>query len=504
MANTPSQAAFGNFNRLPRELQDKVWEATAVGDGSPIFQCLEVDFMDGFKESNAGSGVKGWFRPPHVATLYAPTKQLEGDSTANASFYEYVRRVAQTNTCARDAIKWFERMFRGNSPQTDIVMLKAKFRGAPSGQEMSAFMNVKKDLICLHGPSTEETRTFSRFDGLTRLSWFKVTHWWVWPSTVIFRPLPFFDLHRFEHVAIDWNCETARKTIVRDCRAHACMRLKGAYYFNLYRVAGKDRPYCAGCASEVLGEMNDTATDSRSLQATLRDAFHGPGVNRGIVTLAPDEEGFFRCKRCLRECPSGEGRSWDLFGMDAPDRCVFDSVGWNPPCLHWHRSYISTDIDTLLMGRLPALKTFYIIDTEIKLRPGMQLTLPHESFAGHGCKFVEVDTHDEAWDLDRFRKVPLWNSFNSLAYAVRCEKILWRYYTREFTQALMDEQTGDDPADRDVMTDEDGDLIPMEERPLDEWVGLSDDAIFSEVHGPCRGPADSMPVKVGLMTRLDD
>ena len=507
------------FFSLPLELRDMIWQETVGLDGGPMIQCFEVDFLEGLEGLEPEPAA--WFTFPHVPALYTASKQLGGQSTTGVSTYDTVRRVMQSCNQASNAISRFHGALCRNPPEK-VVELKAKAPLAASGfQDVSVWMNTEKDLICLQGPSTKLTREFRWDDDYTRVSWFcKRYHWWVKP-TFTFRPLPLFSLDRFEHVAIDWNCEVGRQTIVPDCDDGACLTLKWAYYAGVYRTPGKDRKYCSRCLGDVLNRPSWSATDPFG---DFSDAFYEQFIDAFYVLYTPDgftyvgepplgldEPGSFLCVECGKHEPSVEGRVQSMIDKE-PNENTLNCLGWAPKCRQRHRPSISSDIDTFVMGRLPALKTFYIIETNIKLKPGKQPTLPHEAFAGHNCKFVEVDENDDAWDLSEYSEhggpTPWVHEFHAFGYADRLRWLVWVHATRQHTQSLLDQEAkemGIYVSKKDII-DENGTKVPLHRRPLDRviWGTDSNDDEVWEIEYPIMPPAHLLPVQVKVLTRIDN
>jgi hypothetical protein len=118
---------------------------------------------------------------------------------------------------------------------------------------------------------------------------------------------------------------------------------------------------------------------------------------------------------------------------------------------------MESDIETLLMGRMPSLKAFYIVDPTIVFwegpwEPGTtpHLSRPFEVFEGHNCKFVEVDPDDEAWDLDplkypRHHSVHNPNPFTSFMFADKLRRVVWRQMAIQHARGLIEAARADDP-----------------------------------------------------------
>lgn len=412
-----SGASF-RFRALPPELQYKIWEFALGIDGPPIMQCAEVDFLD-------LSGAR-------TPTAYTPTARLGGSGTANASQYLAVPDVTQANKQARDAIERLQCLLRLGMP-SNVVELRVKRRDTPpEAEKVSIWLNTTRDVLCLRVVDRELGNQRHLMANLWFTRWARY-----WYPHDFFQPLPFFGLDRFERVAIDWHCEVARRAICPLCATHACSMLRTAYMQQMYLIKGEERQFCPVCLIEYFNKLNSpTVEDPKGLLGCM-----AVNLERGIAEeeelLGPDEPGTFVCIFCQAVTACGAGRVAHEMARRAPD--------WKPVCHDWHGLFIYSDIDTLLMGRLPSLKTFYIIDTKVKLRPGKTLTLPCEQFEGRGCKFVEVDTRDDAWDLDPEVGPPYHEemrprSFHSFTFADELQRIAWNFACRQFTKARIDEQ----------------------------------------------------------------
>lgn len=351
--------------------------------------------------------------------------------------------------------------------RTKVLELKAKKRrrdisSPEDAAEVTVYLRTDRDVLCLQCPSQLYAGALPF--GSVQRDWCNINSppgWvqnpWFSPQRVynnhsswnIFRPLPFFGLDRVERVAIDFQCEMARHSIHRTCGMGVpatCSRL--AYHLHVYRR--RNRRWCGKCLGRRLDVSNpETPPGMLMFQLDLRYSRRDP-------VLPPGEPGTFTCETCRHEFPAGHDRLEEVSAGTWPFD-IMEHTDWQPECLPCHRPGVMiSDIDTLLLGRLPSLKTFYIVDNTVKLKPGRQPTLPYEEFAGgSGCRFVEVNTDDDAWDISPEAYPPFHpatnpNPCNSFAVANRLKCVAWHYAARRHAQALMDEQRaadGDDDLD---------------------------------------------------------
>ncbi|KAH8909871.1 hypothetical protein BR93DRAFT_423122 [Coniochaeta sp. PMI_546] len=506
-----SGASF-RFRALPSELQDKIWEFALGIDGPPIMQCVEVDFLN--------------LSGAHTPTAYTPTARLGGSGTANASQYLAVRDVTQANKQARDAIERLQCLLRLETP-SNIVELRVKGRDTPpEAEKVSIWLNTTRDVLCLQASSIVDRDLGNQAPEMTNL-WFSRSGPY-WFQHDFFQPLPFFGLDRFERVAIDWHCEVARRAIRHHCWTRACNMLQTAYMIQIYLNKGEEREYCSVCFIQRLNKGNSPTVEDADVLLTRMAFDLERGIEEEQELLGPDEQGTFVCKSCQAVTACGEGRVAHEMARRAPD--------WKPVCRDWHEPIIVSDMDTLFMGRLPSLKTFYIIDTKVKLRPGKTLTLPCEQFKGRSCKFVEVNTRDDAWDLNP----EVWPSshdensprpFHSFAFADELQKIAWDYACRQFTKARMDEQkangewnSDDDDSDDEFFDNvgnddhvapvlENGAGTAVENLRLNRRLPVQHYQLYVRAAYPTMGrnpsllpswPDSLLPVKVKVMARIDD
>jgi hypothetical protein len=456
-----------------------------------------------------------WFEPPHAPAAYIPTRDRGGDGTANVSHYLTVQNVTQADTQARDAIEHFQRTLRMKM-SSHILEIKAKRREASQeAAEVPVWLNTKRDVLCLQAPSLVSRRAVG-FPENPILFWFTSRQEFEWSPHDFFRPLPFFGLDRIERVAIDWQCETARASIRHNCMSEVCDLFRSVHNVEVYMIKGERRKYCSTCLQNYLSGLNlPEGGDVEELPARLGEEF--PAHHQEWKQNGPEEPGTFICQGCRVNTPCGEGRlEKDKVGT-AP--------GWQPVCHRWHLPRTHSDIDTLLMGRLPSLKTFYIIDSMVKLRPGRTFTMPCEQFEGHNCKFVEVNTRDDAWDLNprdwpRYNKKTHPNPSHSFRFADKLQRIAWSFACRQHAKARMDEQeankeTYDEDDDVVVMDIDHSDRagLPLEKQPLDEPIRSINLEPFERLEYPRMGwnpalqpewPDSVLPVKVKVMARIDN
>ncbi|OIW33655.1 hypothetical protein CONLIGDRAFT_186868 [Coniochaeta ligniaria NRRL 30616] len=527
LAMTNTDMSF-HLASLPKELQDMVWVSTTEVDRIPTMQCIEVDFLDGLQDAGE------WFELPHAPAAYLPTRRFGGAGTGDTSFFFGMRRLSQTSPEARDAVQHFQRVVRRKNPD-DFVEVEVKHRnreGSSAGAEdMSIWLNTKRDVICLQSPSQLLSRAlpsgtletwFSEGEGASgavKVSWFSDLVGYHQSSLDFYRPLPFFGLDQMEHVAIDFQCEKARHSIHPNCSATGCRLFRKAYHIELYHTAGEERKYCVTCLETYLDKINkavqDKEVDQYYLEPRMDDEFSIFEDRDWAELLGPDEPGTFTCQSCSGQFACGNGRLAKVAEGGWPFD-VTQYIGRQPTCYTWHLPGKGTDIETLLMGRLPSLKKFYVIDTSIKLRPGRQLTLPHEQFAGNACKFVEVDTHDDAWDIHP-NMWPPYNEgtnpapLNSFAFADELQRVAWDFMCRKQAKELMDlENNGNANDDDDPLKSSVQDKQPLD-RPILVDPGL--ETRLRALQGPAMVPNTSLqpswpdnllPVKVKVMARIDD
>ncbi|KAB5558481.1 hypothetical protein GE09DRAFT_114944 [Coniochaeta sp. 2T2.1] len=444
MANA-SNNSF-RLNRLPPELRNMVWESTAGIQGGPIFQCLEADFMDGFRN---------WFDRHHIPTAVHASLDRGLCATTGASFYEGILDVTRSHPEARGALQHLDKKLRKAAPR-DLVEIRARFRQAPPRQGyFSVWLSPSRDILCLQSTG-KSSRNTQDGPGAHCVWWFNIREWH-WYPPLSYHPLPFFGLDKMERVAVDWQLETAKGGIHRDCHERVCSGLRMAWYALLYQYGGGSREYCLSCITNMLHHINASDGDAIFLEDTLAPIWQ----NQSPTEFGPDEPGTFVCQGCNNTFPAGEGR---IKEEQMVDTGPLQPSRFDPICHDWHRPTISSDLETILMGRLPALKTFYIIDQDVKLKPGAELTLPYEKFEGHLCHFVEVNTDDDAWDLDPAvfpPSPPVPNTpvpFTSFAYADMLQRVAFRHASMEHARKLMREQEAQkDPFDVDMLTDSDSD-----------------------------------------------
>lgn len=512
---------------LPRELQNQIWETTLGIGGSPIIQCLEIDMLQGIGDmfSSVPSIVRSG-----TPTLSPPTYHRGGRGTFNASHYLHVRNVAEADADARETLERFQRVLR-LKPRKNILELKAKCQPGLSIDavlgEVSVWLNTERDLLLLQSPSYIAERHI--IQGALSPNWFHNRTWrWDYRS---FWPLPFFGLDRIERLAIDWQAETTRRSIRRSCGRFHCEDFRMAYHIELYRTPRKDRRYCAECLARALEWVNKAVQDRKMKSYSVRTYLHFEfRLNQRISwtdkPLGFDEHGNFTCKLCNREFPSSEGRLREIVEGGPYD--MSQLVGWQPECHGYHDPGMESDIETLLFGRMSSLKTFYVIDTSVRLKgPASEAALlcrPREVFEGHNCKFVEVDPREAAWDLNtkqfpRYHKKNNPCPFTSFHFADKLRRAAWRFACRQNAKAPMEEQraNGDPFYDGDLFDAPAGSAeskMPLQDRPLHSPVGESllvrsqvmdlqypnmreSASLMSEI------PDYLLPIKVKVMTRID-
>jgi len=531
---------------LPLELHDKIWEATLGINGPAVIHCLELDLMQG--QSDIRPRLEDWFRPLHEPGICAPTHAHGGHYTFDASWYLHVRNVSNAGFGACSALQRLQQVLRLKRP-ADVLALQAK-EHPESGQEtcpralpegkFPIWINTRKDILLLQSPSYFTDCSVTPYDKDIRVNWFSPLRW-AYSTCASFRPLPFFGLDRVERFAIDWNMETTRGSIHPTCHEDACNVLRRAYDIELYHTRREDRKYCSPCLAGMLNALNRDVRDGRMTVRDFRMRMHDQFKVGSVDTateekLGFDEEGTFTCTNCDQEELCTTSRVPAIV-ENAPR--VVSRVGWQPECHAWHRPGIETDIETLLMGRMPALRTLYVFDGSVRLAqrsvPGLGLSRPHEVFEGYNCKFVEVDPTDPQWDLSprEFpRHHPLANHcpFHSFTFADHLRQVAWRHASCQHAQALMDEQWADrDPYDAADSDDEEADMVeqdewddqeiaaqaavPLEKAPLNDpiWVRTSDRIHMEDLEMLMMGyspslesqwPDHLLPVKVKILARI--
>lgn len=541
----PANKPF-RLSALPAELQDQVWETTVGLDGPPLMQCLEADFLDGYQDP------PGWFEGAHRPTIFIPTPRFGGAGTATASHFLHVQEVAKSSAEAREAIEHLQATLRLRNPG-NILELKAKKRrrdisSPEDAAEVTVSLRTDRDVLCLQCPSQMYARALpfgleqhDWYDlnsppGYVNISWFSPQRIYDYDIWHIFRPLPFFGLDRMERVAIDFQCEMARHSLHRTCGRGACHMLRLAYHVHVYRTPRRYRRWCGKCLGGYLDGFNQ-GTPAQNGQRGMRLLlfqldllFFVAKPDRWGPVLPPDEPGTFTCESCRHEFPAGHDRLEEVSAGTWPFD-VMEHTGWQPKCLPWHQPLMISDIDTLLMGRLPSLKAFYIIDNTVKLKHGRQPTLPYEEFAGSGCKFVEVNTDDDAWDISPRAYPPFHPATNpkpcnSFAFADRLQCVAWDHVARQHTQALMEEQRAADGDDDDLDDVPTAQLVaqmvmipfadPVQDnQPLDMHIVRDDSEALMDVNFPAMDlsiylrrhqgswPESLLPVKVKVMARID-
>lgn len=502
---------------LPQELRDKIWETTLGLDGPPIIQCLEMDLLQGNKDTLSPD----WYEPPHTPAICPPTFRRGGHVTFNASHYLHVQNVAEAEAEARDALEHFLRALRLKTP-SDILELKAKrhplWAKDPVMDEVSVWLNTKRDVLLLQSPYYMTARHTSP-DLSVFVNWFCATPWvWSWRDS--FRPLPFFGLDRVERVAIDWHLETKRRSIRRTCDLDGCGMLRIGYNVELYQTPRENRKYCTVCLGKILEGWNkavqDGEMDPDSLDTHVETEFRGTAPDYwNAEYLGTDEPGSFICKNCNKVHLCANGRLSNIVNQTPYD--VTEIEGWQPKCLAWHHPAMESDIETLFMGRMPSLKTFYVIDTAIKLKQPAStsplLCRPHEVFEGHNCKFVEVDPEEAAWDLDP-KRFPRCNPmtdpspFTSFSFADKLRRAVWKSACHQHAALIYEQRASYDPYDA-AKTE-----VPLEKQPLNQPITESQ-AVYAQIHDlqfPMMGPSPSLvsewpdsllPVKVKVMARVE-
>jgi hypothetical protein len=522
------------LQQLPQELQDQIWETTLGIDGPATIQCLEVDFMDGLETPRYDR--LPWFRGSHKPTIYAPLPLGHGWMTFSASHYLHVRDVAASSPQARQALERIQRRLRANMP-ADLIELHPEVRPEPFKKEPvdkpNVWLNTKRDILLLHSPSVYTQRALEAGFAI-RLNWFCPDDW-SWCQHVSFRPLPFFGLDRVERFAIDWHVEVKRGSIRNGCRMGACKTLRQAYSSELYYTPRERRTYCPSCLGKELNRLNDQIregtlsleefTETMIWDFNLDDSSVGADRKLGL-----DEPGTFYCRDCQGTIPCAEGRE-HVVVANTPYHA--SRTRWQPVCHAWHGPRIETDIETLLMGRMPSLKTFYIIDTDVKLFSeqylDIPLTLPCEVFEGTNCKFVEVNTQDPAWDVRGVERFDISSGqfpFNSFRLA---ERLRWVAYCRanyRHAQSLMDVERVNgglegEPGTMEQLTleDEEMDMLMQDEVP-DDRMPFNEHILFRSVEheglhqlqGPrmvhsrtlqSEWPEHLLPLKVKILARID-
>lgn len=445
------------LENLPKELRDKIWD-TALGlDGPPIIQCVEIDLLQGRLDA------EDWFEDPHVPALFPPTYRRGGRDTFNASHYLHERNVARADREAGFSLERLKRTLRLKHGD-DILELEAECQPEqaldPVVSKATVWLNTRRDVLLLQTPNFIALHHVSL--GSLAVNWFSLKgleRWWSWNFS--FHPLPFFGLDQVERLAIDWQVETTRRSIRRSCGFGFCELLRIAYNVELYRTLPEDRKYCTECLADVLERLNravqERVINMMDLEDILVDDFRiRPQATGSTLTeekLGLDERGTFTCQRCNGYFPCAAGRLGNVVAEAPYD--TTEIYGWQPKCLHWHAPEIHSDLETLLMGRMPSLKTFYIVDTSIKFKePAPEAALlcrPREVFEGNNCRFVEVDPREAAWDLNT-EQFPRYDAthapcpFTSFNFAHRLRQVAWQFECCQHAKAQMEEQrANDDP-----------------------------------------------------------
>jgi hypothetical protein len=511
------------FHDLPQELQERVLEETVVSTTTkPRINVLEVDFIEGMTFT---ADTAEWYEPPHAPTLYTASSARGGEGVSNASAYIAARHVSESGPAARRDIEAIERRLRLN-PRPDLVELKAKRyrRRAREGQqeEVSVWVDLKKDLLVLQGSRTVDNRwaegPFNWDDQrrwyYNRVYWFSPhsdrieEHWNYVGNCSFMAPLTFFQLHRFERLAIDWQTETTRRTIIGGCVHSGCEIAREEYFREVQCVKGTERRWCSKCLGETLDSASAVEQGWWAFKTFLAEGLGFGWIHKQVTQYPADEPGSFTCRQCKQLYPCGEGRGdlidpvaagGDFEKMFAVERSI---LGWTPKCREWHYPDWQGDIVSLFMGRLPALKTFYIVDTSIKLKPGKQPTLPAESFEGNDRRYVEVNLADDAWDLsahppyDR-QSNPL--PFHSIGFARHVEAVAWRYACRLHARRLAFEDE-----DWEGALDELG--VDLQDDPTNPLAlnqpFPTDTRIVEDLEYPAFPPESMLPVVAKVLTRL--
>lgn len=451
---------FHIFPWVPGEVQTLIWEHSALLH-EPTIHFLEVDFKQ------------------VLPYLQLAGPQAGGQYNHRRSAYHKRAIIVRAGRQARVDLKRTQPRLL-DSRLTVLKDLQDEERYKNHGPIMDVWMKRNRDLVCFQGPR-------HRMAWQHPAPWFHTTEPRYYPQHAVFRPLKEFGFHKLQRTGIDWDTEVARTSMGSGCDGQ-CALLCAAYFYEVNDFEPTRRTYCSDCMRLLVAHWNDIPRTTAGLVTYIRTFFPVDPLQLRPDMWAQNDYLTFRCRACDRHIQVPR-----VFGY-------YDELK-PAPCQPWHNPRIKTDILTLLMGRMPALKIFYVVDSSVKLKPNRSFSprFPYESFAGNDCSYVEVNPEDDAWDLTGHQtafRPDYPYGFNSMELARKVQLTAWRASGRLLAYKLF--------VAKERLENPDF-VLDNWELQLEETVTQGgDDEGWQGVEGPYLPPQHLMPVQCKVLTRIDN